>query len=114
MKPKTCSKCHKEKLLSDFYKNCKSKDGHLGQCKICHNKVQKKIRRERVPFPMGYPRYRKYHPELVKKALQWFRDGFSLQVIEAEFGIPIGTMKNYTSGVSGVGTLDRGIMTDRP
>ena len=32
---KECSKCHKIKPINDFHLNCKSKDKHNSQCKIC-------------------------------------------------------------------------------
>jgi hypothetical protein len=32
---KTCSLCGLEKLLSEFYKNCKAKDGLTSRCKAC-------------------------------------------------------------------------------
>ena len=34
-KTKTCSTCHEEKPLSEFYKYRWSKDGYRGQCKEC-------------------------------------------------------------------------------
>ena len=38
---KICSKCHREKLSSDFYKQSTSKDGHNAWCKTCHKQWQK-------------------------------------------------------------------------
>lgn len=35
---KTCTKCNIEKLLEDFYKSSKSKDGRKSSCKECHKK----------------------------------------------------------------------------
>ena len=32
---KECSKCNKEKLLSEFYKDKRKKDGHFSMCKGC-------------------------------------------------------------------------------
>jgi len=37
MKTKICSKCKIEKILSEFYKDNKSKDGYRSECKICSN-----------------------------------------------------------------------------
>lgn len=39
---KTCPKCNQTKPLSEFYKNCATKDGYLNDCKICCSKYQKK------------------------------------------------------------------------
>lgn len=34
---KECSKCKTVKVLADYYKNKKTKDGLLTVCKDCHN-----------------------------------------------------------------------------
>lgn len=39
---KKCSICGEVKTLSEFYKNCKSKDGYLSHCKICSEAKKKK------------------------------------------------------------------------
>ena len=38
---KQCKKCGELKLVSDFYKDSKGKDGHENQCKVCHNNKAK-------------------------------------------------------------------------
>lgn len=38
---KTCSKCKKDKPLTEFHKNRSRPDGHQGQCKPCKAEVQK-------------------------------------------------------------------------
>ncbi len=38
---KICQKCHKEKSLSDFYRNKTKKDAHNGICKVCQEEVNK-------------------------------------------------------------------------
>ena len=38
---KVCSKCKELKLMSDFYKDSKGKDGCENQCKVCHNNKAK-------------------------------------------------------------------------
>lgn len=39
---KICNVCKQELLLEDFYKNCKSKDGHAWTCKKCHKEYVEK------------------------------------------------------------------------
>jgi hypothetical protein len=34
---KTCKKCGKTKLLSEFYKNKTTSDGYQSECKLCHS-----------------------------------------------------------------------------
>ena len=38
---KVCSVCKEVKLLEDFHKNPKSKDGRQGRCKVCQNESTK-------------------------------------------------------------------------
>jgi len=38
---KVCTKCKKEKVLSDFYKDKRRIDGHMSACKKCHVKYNK-------------------------------------------------------------------------
>lgn len=35
---KSCRMCNEEKPLFEFYKNSQMKDGHINNCKACHNK----------------------------------------------------------------------------
>ena len=55
---KVCNRCEVEKPLTEYYKNSRSKDGHLPRCKVCHSKVAKKLKEKRVssytPPPKGY------------------------------------------------------------
>lgn len=39
---KVCNTCLDEKALSEFHKNCTSKDGHVGKCKACTKDQYKK------------------------------------------------------------------------
>ena len=39
---KTCIHCHEHKQLSDFVKSDQCLDGHLNQCKLCHNAIGRK------------------------------------------------------------------------
>lgn len=41
-KSKTCNICHQVRLLNDFPKNKKSKDGYENQCKICRSHLNRK------------------------------------------------------------------------
>lgn len=43
---KTCSKCKKEKELSEFYKHKRKKDGYSDYCKECDKEYCKKFRNE--------------------------------------------------------------------
>ena len=38
---KACIDCKDDKPLSDFHKDCHSKDGHRGRCKACQSKKSK-------------------------------------------------------------------------
>ena len=38
---KKCTICKKQKLLTDFYRSKRNKDGRVGQCKSCRNKAAK-------------------------------------------------------------------------
>lgn len=40
-KIKHCTKCGKDKLLTDFYKDTAKKDGLRNECKVCKNKADK-------------------------------------------------------------------------
>lgn len=39
---KICKECNSVKSLDHFYEGRGMKDGHLNQCKVCHNKSSKK------------------------------------------------------------------------
>lgn len=41
MKIKTCTKCHKEKKLSEFSKDKTHTDGYSSICKVCRNEEHK-------------------------------------------------------------------------
>ena len=56
MQIKICSKCHKEKVVSEFYNDKKSSDGLTPWCKSCISEQGKK--------------YRKKHQEKIKKYLK--------------------------------------------
>lgn len=85
---KTCKKCKEIKSLDDFYRNNNTKDGRLSICKECN----------RVKNPTQYPRWRKYHPDLVREAMKMKSEGFSIRIIEADLGIPKSALRNYFYG----------------
>ena len=39
MESKKCTKCGELKLLEDYFKSKKYKDGHRSQCKVCESKA---------------------------------------------------------------------------
>jgi hypothetical protein len=95
---KRCSKCGIEKELSEFYKNIKSADGYLQQCKCCRknyseeNKEKIKISRqlyhlrnkdilserrkrwgeENKDYPKEY--YKKNKTNILKKQKEYYKD----------------------------------------
>jgi len=44
---KICNKCKNKKILSEYYRNKKSKDGHSFYCKVCCSMDGKKYRKSR-------------------------------------------------------------------
>ena len=44
---KTCCICNEEKNIKEFNKLTRSKDGHKSQCRICQNKIGKKIKNKK-------------------------------------------------------------------
>lgn len=44
---KTCTKCGKEKELTDYYKHKDSKDGHQTYCKLCAREAMRQHRRKK-------------------------------------------------------------------
>ena len=93
---KKCTDCGGFKEYRFFYKNKNMGDGYLNQCKSCSTiRNPSKGRKEN---PMGYPRWRMYPLNLIKKGLAMRRQGFSYRVIEAELGIPESGLANYVTG----------------
>lgn len=48
IKTKKCKKCDKIKNIDDFIKSKTTKDGHTGECKVCHHNRISKRRKERI------------------------------------------------------------------
>jgi hypothetical protein len=42
MKLKQCTKCSETKLVSEFYKDRKGKDGFRGDCRSCHKEISRR------------------------------------------------------------------------
>jgi len=67
---KACSKCGEIKILDDFAKNCKMKDGYLNICAVCNKKRAKsyrvitKIQKEENPIQKLKKEYTQYQSEL--------------------------------------------------
>lgn len=73
MKTKTCNTCGVEKPLTEFHKNGRAKDGHLGTCKQCVSKYQ----RERYAAKGNtLRRARRDRYAEVKAELAWYREHF--------------------------------------
>lgn len=68
MKTKTCTKCGIEKELSNFYKNCDSKDGFMSQCKDCF-KIYVNINKDRI-----YKKQKDYKKSNEKHVKEYFRN----------------------------------------
>lgn len=76
---KTCSKCKEEKILSNFCKNKKTKDGLNCKCKTCCNKASDKFRETNPDYSKIYnenniekekKRKNKYYKDNVEKILE--------------------------------------------
>ncbi len=67
MSLKICSKCHKEKFLTDFYR-------HMGRCKTCHTEAVREWQKEN-PIKVAKARNRwRSKPESSAKELAAARD----------------------------------------
>lgn len=58
MDSKTCFKCNKSQLLSEFYKHKGMADGHLNKCKTCTKTEAAKHRLENIDEIRAYDRGR--------------------------------------------------------
>jgi hypothetical protein len=63
---KTCFKCEEEKILGDFYKHPRMKDGHLNKCKECTKSDVLKHRGENIDRFREYDRKRGKLPHRLK------------------------------------------------
>lgn len=75
---KKCCTCKKIKLLSEFYRHCKSKDGLQGRCKTCnrqHNKTDAVMR--------YYAQYRK--SDASKRSKDKYSNSDSGKINRAEY-----------------------------
>jgi len=73
VKTKVCSKCKRNKVLSDFYKHKGHIDGLSSECKICRNKVLVKYRETNSELiRLADINYRKNNAEKIKiKITKW-------------------------------------------
>lgn len=75
---KTCSKCGKELPISQFARNAKSADGHLGICKDCHAETIRQghaNKKEQLSLPIkgvegGNPELAKFTPRQLMDELR--------------------------------------------
>ena len=65
-KHKVCFKCGESKPLTEFYKQPKMSDGHVGKCKSCTCAAVRKHRNENVEKARAYDRERAKTP--IRKA----------------------------------------------
>ena len=72
MGTKACNRCREDKFLSQFRKNCKSKDGHLGICKECCIKKELENRESRLLYHHQY--YKENREKERKRKRKEYRD----------------------------------------
>jgi len=63
MEKKVCTKCNKEKSLTEYYKDKSGKDGLRANCKECENARHKKWREENPDYNK---KWKKENPEKVR------------------------------------------------
>lgn len=72
MKTKTCTKCYKIKLISEFNKQKKAKDGHSYWCKECVKEYQKENKKKIKKQKKRY--YLKNKEKFIKKVKKWNKE----------------------------------------
>jgi len=96
MKTKVCSKCKKEKPLSEFYKDKATRDGLHSWCKVCKDTRQRKwfqknIEKQRERLRPYHRRWRKEHKEKVRNWKLKYLFGIALedynQMLEEQNGV---------------------------
>lgn len=60
---KTCTKCHKELELSNFNKNCKSKDGYATVCKHCQKLWREQNKEYLTQYNLNHRDYYRQYDE---------------------------------------------------
>ena len=51
---KKCCDCKEEKLLDDFKKNGKMKDGRLNRCRVCEKEVATQRKEQKAEYAKKY------------------------------------------------------------
>lgn len=51
---KTCGKCHKRKVLDDFHTHSGMRDGRQAWCRVCMNKIMRRIGRKKAAELRAY------------------------------------------------------------
>lgn len=75
---KTCIRCNNEKVLSDFYKDKRRKDGYTGICKECRKIENREYRVENLSVLKAYGlQYRKDNPDYFRNWYQENKDEFN-------------------------------------
>jgi len=64
---KTCFKCHRLLLLTEFYRHPRMADGHLNKCRECARLDTLQNRRKRVVYYREYDRGRSQLPDRVAR-----------------------------------------------
>lgn len=78
---KKCSLCKKNKLLSEYWKHIKARDGMYAHCKSCHTLQSRKTRQKyrekyREKARKSSAEWRKKNPEIAKERNKIYREKY--------------------------------------
>lgn len=80
---KVCSKCHKEKSITEFYKRASSLRSYCSQCKECMNAYNKKwIKNNELKVKERTKKYREDNKEKFKELHQSWKDTHKKEINE--------------------------------
>lgn len=98
---KTCSKCKKEKPISDFSYNRSAKDGKMHRCKNCNRKIVKAYYEKEH----GTEQQRQSRQSTLYLYIKHLRDNKkkTLKEIAADTGLDESSISYYLSGKRSVG-----------